>query len=295
MSPGAGLGLWLDLVKFRISLAATFSAVAVCALAGQGFGPRAVPLGLGVFFLACGACALNESAERDRDRLMRRTQGRPIPSGRMSPARAWLAAGVLLSAGLALIFWVCGAAGGLLGAAAVAWYDGVYVRLKSTTPFAAVPGALVGAVPPALGWAAGGGAWRDSRLLAICLFFILWQVPHFWLLVPGYREDLDRAGLPSLAKILGEPRLARLTAVWMSVAAAAGLLLPAFGVLHSAAGFLCLAAAAAWLVRHAAVLLRGTAGGAGAPFQAAFVRLNIFVLAATGLIASDPFLSSRLF
>ena len=156
--------LWADLVKVRVSAAASLSSLAVFIFAAHNFNGRVLLLCLGVFALACGACALNEYQERDLDRLMRRTQDRPLPSGRLTPGQALAAALVLLAAGLPLIAKSAGIIGCVLAAAAVAWYCGVYTPLKRVTPFAVVPGALVGTVPPILGWLAAGRPWQDPRL-----------------------------------------------------------------------------------------------------------------------------------
>jgi len=280
------LQLAAQLVKLRISLAATGSALAVFALAGRGFGPRAWPLGWGVFLLSCGACALNEYRERDLDGLMKRTRGRPLPSGRLRPRPALAIALGLLAAGLPLIWRAGGAAGAVWAVAAVAWYDGVYTRLKKETPFAAVPGALVGVAPPLLGWLAAGRPWIDGRLLAVCFFFYLWQVPHFWLLAPECDPDLERAGLPSLRAALGEARVGRVVAVWMSVTAASAMLLPLFGATSSAASLLLLAAAALWLTFKAAGVLKAWPGLE----MRCGLQLNVFLLAVMSVMALDPYL-----
>jgi protoheme IX farnesyltransferase len=281
--------VWLELVKPRIALAAAASALAVFVLASHGLSWSILPLGLGVFLLAGGAAAFNQLLERRLDAVMERTAGRPVPSGRLHPGQALVAAVLLSAAGLALVGRAAGLAGCGLALLAVAWYDGVYTPLKRITAFAVVPGALVGAVPPALGWLAAGRSWQDPRLQALCFFFYLWQVPHFWLLVPRQSEDLRSAGLPNLGEVLGEARLARLAAVWMSTAAASALLLPLFGAVGSAGALLLLVLAAAWLTGQAVCLLRG-AGSEGS-WRAAFVRLNAFVLGVMVLLACDPFLA----
>ncbi|MBI5240784.1 MAG: UbiA family prenyltransferase [Elusimicrobia bacterium] len=276
-----------DLLKPRIASAAAASALSVSVLASGGFGPRAWPLGLGVLLTACGAGALNQLLERRRDGLMERTRGRPLPAGSMTPAQALCAALGLLAAGLASTGLAAGTAGVLLAAAAVAWYDGVYVPLKRLTAFAVVPGALVGAVPPALGWLAAGRSWSEPGLPALCLFFYLWQVPHFWLLAPRQAADLRRASLQDPGLALGEAGLGRLSAVWICAAAASALLLPFSGVVASPAACALLAAAAGWLAWRCVPLLRLPDEAARSQ---AFGRLNAFVLIVMALITADPYL-----
>ncbi|MBI5209885.1 MAG: UbiA family prenyltransferase [Elusimicrobia bacterium] len=272
-------------MRVRVAAAAALSALSAYLAAG-GSWPAAWPLAAGVFLLASGACALNEWQERRTDGLMLRTRGRPIPSGLVRPRTAALAAGGMLAAGSGLLL----AAGGgwALGLAAVAWYNGVYTPLKRRTAFAAVPGALVGTVPPALGWLAAGGSLADGRILVVCFFFYLWQVPHFWLLATGQEKDLAAAGLPGAGAALGRVRLGRLAAVWMCVAAASTCLFPLFGATSSAtasAALLAASCALAW--RSLRLLGEGTADG---DFRRAFAEINAFALAVLVLIAADPVL-----
>ncbi|MBI5881967.1 MAG: UbiA family prenyltransferase [Elusimicrobia bacterium] len=277
----------LSFVKFRVSAAATLSALSALAASSGGFNVAA-PLALGVFLLACGACGLNEWQERGTDLLMLRTRGRPIPSGAMAPSSAVLLAVGLLAAGGLALFAAAGGRALLLGLAAAAWYNGVYTPLKRVTAFAVVPGALVGAVPPALGWLAGGGTLSDPRILSICLFFYLWQVPHFWLLAPEHEADLRLAGRPAAAAALGHARVGRLASVWMAAAAASTVLFPLFGTIRSTAVFVPLAAAACLLTWRAGRLL--STGPEPALLRRAFLEVNAYALLVMGLVSADQFL-----
>ena len=86
----------------------------------------------------------------------------------------------------------------LLGLITVVWYNGIYTPLKRVTAFAAIPGGVVGAIPPVIGWVSGGGDPTDARIIVVAFFFFVWQVPHFWLLLMRIGGDYERAGLPSL-------------------------------------------------------------------------------------------------
>jgi len=152
----------------------------------------------GMIFVVGGANAVNQFAERDTDALMDRTRDRPLPAERMSPTQALVFALVVSAAGLA---WLAIAVGPLAaGLAAASWasYALVYTPLKRRTPWCTLIGAIPGAMPPVVGWAAargslGPGAWS---LFAIVFF---WQMPHFFAISRMYREQFARAGFPILA------------------------------------------------------------------------------------------------
>ncbi|MGZ7065747.1 MAG: UbiA family prenyltransferase, partial [Candidatus Aminicenantales bacterium] len=215
---------YLALCRPGVSLLAACSALAGCLLAPEGVSARFLVPWAGVLVLACGAGALNQVQERETDARMERTKGRPIPTGRIAPARALAFSLLLLLLGMSIL-----AAGGrtavFLGVLAVAWYNGVYTRLKAISAFAAIPGALTGAFPPAIGWACGGGSLADFRLYALCLILFAWQVPHFWLVVMDRGREYREAGLPGLTEFFTGVQIRRLVSFWILGTAACSLLL----------------------------------------------------------------------
>jgi protoheme IX farnesyltransferase len=220
----------LALVRMRISLFAAFAASAGYLLSSSRPGGDVFFPAAGVLLLASGASALNQYQERDTDALMDRTRGRPLPSGSMSPRGVLFVSAALILPGLSLLFFSGDLMCVLLGACALLWYNGLYTWLKKKTAFAVFPGALVGAVPPAIGWAAAGGRLNDPRILAVCFFFFLWQVPHFCFLTLTFGEQYARAGLPSLTDTFSRTQLGRVTFVWVLSTCTAALLIPLFGV-----------------------------------------------------------------
>jgi len=142
---------------------------------------------------AAGAAALNQWWERRADALMRRTKMRPITAGRMPPLQA-LALGVGLSIfGVIYLAIVCNALSAALTAITIAIYIFAYTPLKRASTANTAVGAIPGAIPPMIGWAAargsiGAGAWS---LFAI---IFLWQLPHFFAIAWMYPEDYSRAG-----------------------------------------------------------------------------------------------------
>ena len=150
---------WRDfnqLTKVSISAASTFTAAAGFMAALRGFRWGLLTALLGTLLLAMGSCAINELQEMRHDARMNRTCGRPLPSGRISPLTALVIGTGMCSAGFAILLWRHGWPSALLGLLAMAWSTGS-IRPRAGTAFAIIPGALIGAIPPAIGWAAAGG------------------------------------------------------------------------------------------------------------------------------------------
>jgi len=273
------------LAKLRISLLSTLSAATgFVAAARELRAPLAGTLG-GTLLLAAAAAALNEVLDARRDALMLRTRERPIPAGRIGrPTALALAAGATI-AGAALLWLGAGPVPALLGLGALLWYDAVYTPLKRVTAFAVIPGAIVGALPPAIGWTAAGGALGDARLHALCAFFLLWQVPHFWLLALRHAEDFERGGFPTATRRLSRAQLGRVTWVWTLATATAALLPPLFGLTRSAWGAWALVAAAAAVLPPAWRLVR--APDRPERLGAAFLAVNLLAVALMAVVLAD--------
>jgi protoheme IX farnesyltransferase len=244
-------------------------------------------LASGVFLLASGASALNQYQERHIDAMMQRTLRRPLPLGTMAPGNALALAIGLMMCGIVLLGMI-DAVVASFGAFAVLWYNGLYTPLKQKTAFAAVPGALVGTVPPVMGWIAGQGEITDPRLFALTMLFFLWQIPHFWLLLLGDRDDYAKAGLPSMTCVLPQERLKGIVILWTAAAAVASLVLPFYGIAASPLALSSLVVLAIWTTSSALKLRRPDAGTETA--RSAFRSINIFLAFIMALIALDPFL-----
>ncbi len=263
-------GMVLELAKVRIAVLATATAVTGFFLSAHGFTADVFPLVLGVFFLAGGAGALNQVQEVDIDALMVRTCRRPIPSGRMSRRAGLLVALALL--GLGFVFLSSNIEAVLLGACTVMWYNGIYTPLKRVTAFAAIPGGVVGALPPVIGWVMGGGSIADPAIVAVAFFFFVWQVPHFWLLLMRIGDDYVRAGLPTLTRLFSKRQLARIIYVWMIATAVACMSMPMFGISSAAWAQAGLALASVWLTWHATTMVRSNGE------VLAFHHINLYAL-----------------
>jgi protoheme IX farnesyltransferase len=187
------------LTKPRLNLLVLVTTLAGLYLASPGgvsFALAANTL-IGTALVAGGAAALNQVWERETDRRMRRTSNRPLPRGRLGVSEGtWF--GVALSAA-GLIELVVGAtpAAAAVAALTLISYVLVYTPLKTRTSLATLVGAVPGALPPVIGWAAATGA---VTLPAIVLFGIVffWQMPHFLAIAWMYKDDYANAGIPLL-------------------------------------------------------------------------------------------------
>jgi protoheme IX farnesyltransferase len=281
------VALFLELTKLRISGASTFTAAAGYVAFKRGADLGLVTTLAGILLLAMGSSALNEVQEHRLDAQMPRTAQRPIPHGDITPLAAGVLAGLLAVAGFVLLWTVHNATSALLGALALAWYNGFYTPLKRVSAFAVVPGSLIGALPPAIGWTAAGGNVADPSVLALAFVFFIWQVPHFWLLVGLHAEGYEAAGFPTLVSVFGRPRLSRLTFTWTCGTAAACALLPIFRVLSAWPTLVMLALGAIWLIIGSIPLL---GEGQEAPlYRRVFMNINLFALVLTAAVILDPF------
>ncbi|HTO89035.1 MAG TPA: heme o synthase [Thermoanaerobaculia bacterium] len=190
---------FLELAKPRITFLVVVTAAVGYALGAAVFQPGAfLAVLFGTALVAGGASALNQHAERDFDARMLRTRGRPLPSGRLAPGEALSFGLAISSGGLAVLSlgtnWLTVA----LGLAALVSYVFAYTPLKRVTSLCTVVGAVPGAIPPVMGWAAARGT-LDRTAWALFAILALWQLPHFLALSWIYREDYARAGFPMLA------------------------------------------------------------------------------------------------
>ncbi len=283
------VSMFLELTKLRISGASTFTAAAGYVAFLRGVDAGLITTLVGILLLAMGSSALNEVQERHHDARMPRTAQRPIPRGDITPTAATAIAVALAVTGFLVLLVAHNLTSALLGALALAWYNGFYTPLKRVSAFAVVPGSLIGALPPAIGWTAAGGSASDPSVLALAFVFFIWQVPHFWLLVGLHAEGYEGAGFPTLVTVFGRPRLSRLTFTWICGTAAACGLLPLFRVLASRPAEIMLGLGALWLVIGSLPLLKP--GQDARLYRRVFMNINLFALVLTAAVILDPFFS----
>jgi protoheme IX farnesyltransferase len=270
------LNTLLELSKVRITFAVSLTTITGYVLASGQFDTGLILPTLGIFLLACGSSALNHYQEKDKDAQMDRTKSRPIPSGRISANGALLFSLILSAIGSLLIYIESGMLAMQLAILALIWYNAIYTPLKKKTAFAVVPGSVIGALPPLVGWVAGGGSLTDPRALIIAFFFFIWQVPHFWLLLLKYGKEYEKAGYPSLTSIYSEKQIKYTTFIWTMATGVTALMLPVFGIVNSLVFSVATLLASAWLMFQFIRLLRQN----DESFRPGvyFMKINYFVL-----------------
>ena len=223
---------WLVLCKLNITLPVTLTAFTGFVLFKEELSAVAFFVCAGVLLLASAASIINHILELKTDALMPRTSSRPLAAGRIGVFSASLVSLILGCLGLLLLIRT-GIIPLALGLFNIFWYTIVYTQLKKITAFAVVPGSLVGAIPPIIGWTAAGGAVFDKQIILVAFFFFIGQIPHFWLLVMRYGKDYETAGLPSLSALLTDAQLKNLTLIWVAATAMAAVLLIVFGIFQT--------------------------------------------------------------
>ncbi len=199
---------------------------------------RLIPALLGTALAAGGTLALNQLMERETDAFMNRTRHRPLPEGRVQPPAALFFGVVLTVGGLALLAGAVNLLSALLTALIVGTYLFFYTPLKQKSSMCGLVGAVPGALPPMIGWAAAsGGLTVEAWVLFGILFF--WQIPHTLAIARLYRDDFARANIRFLPVIDEDGIRTGRHAVGHSVALLLVSLLPTYlglaGVLYGAA------------------------------------------------------------
>ncbi|MGM0945973.1 MAG: heme o synthase [Bacteroidota bacterium] len=189
-----------DLLKFRLSALVTFSAIFgyILGYTGVNFGwSGLLGLSLGGFLISGASGAANEIMERDLDKLMKRTQNRPLPLQLISLKEAYWFTTIIAIIGISLLWFFTNPLTTWLGILSMVLYVFAYTPLKRVGPIAVFVGAIPGAMPPLLGWTAATGAISYEAMIIFGIQFI-WQFPHFWAIAWVSDEDYKRAGFKLL-------------------------------------------------------------------------------------------------
>lgn len=248
----ARLADYAALGKLRLSSLVIFSA-----LFGYGMAVGTAGTWLEMLLLAVGgllvtgaANALNQVWEARSDARMRRTANRPVASARLSAAEAVLVALLAAVLGLALLFWGCNPATAAVSLLSLLLYTLAYTPLKQRGAIAVPVGAVPGALPPLIGWVAGGGSLMALEPWALFALQFAWQFPHFWAIAWVGHDDYQLAGLC----LLPHHGRNRRSALWLALSGA--LMLP-LGLALGALSLTGLVAAVALAVAGLAFALLG--------------------------------------
>jgi protoheme IX farnesyltransferase len=210
------------LIKFNLSFMVVFSALISYLLAPRVkiYDWKAIMLFfLGGMLVTGSANTINQIVEKDTDALMKRTAGRPVASGRMSPGEAWVFAVVTGIAGI-LILWHFNMLTALLAAFSLFVYAYIYTPLKKVSSISVLVGAIPGSLPCLIGWAAGNDDLSAGGWVLFALQFF-WQFPHFWAIAWIAHKDYTAAGFKMLPSSEGPTKYSAIQAIIYSL-----LLLP---------------------------------------------------------------------
>ena len=277
----------LQLTKAEIVLLEVITLIAGF-LIGQSLevpipGMRFLLVIVGVSALALGSGALNQIQEREEDSQMKRTQSRPLPAGRISlPIALCIVASLFLAGTLCLLNVSRSVV--ILGWLAVVSYNGLYTLWwKRKLAFAAIPGAIPGALPILIGFQAAVGNLTDVRGYYLFAILFFWQMPHFWVLALKYSNDYDRGGFPTLPVARGSQVTRFQITLWCLAYSAIGLLSALFfpiGII----GLLGSLAVSIWLIFELVRFLKHPEQKTWLRF---FLSINFSLILYLGVISTD--------
>lgn len=190
---------YIELLKLRLSLLVVFSSAVGYVLGNQGVidWQSFLLFCLGGFMISGSAVTLNQIFESEFDKVMTRTRSRPLPTGRISHLEAYIYSIGMMMAGFFILLFFTNFMTAILAVLSLILYAFIYTPLKRVGPVAVLVGAIPGAFPPLLGWAAATGTISFEALIIFGIQFI-WQFPHFWAIAWIADEDYKKAGFKLL-------------------------------------------------------------------------------------------------
>ena len=194
---------YIELTKPKIALMVLVAVAASACVASWRQPTWAVAHALfGTLLVAASSCAANQWLERYRDGLMKRTADRPLPAGRLDPRLAFAFAMALGLLSIPLLALCANPLTGLLGATALVMYAAIYTPMKQHSPMALQIGAIPGALPPLMGWAAATGRIDAPGVVLFGILF-LWQITHFLAIALFRKDEYSGAGFKVLPAVRG--------------------------------------------------------------------------------------------
>lgn len=189
---------YFQLLKFRLSFTVAFSSAIGYLLGTREISwSRTLLVMLGGLLVTGSANIINQVFEKDLDKMMRRTEARPLPTGRILPNEAWVFCVLLGLAGLSLLAYYFNPLTAALSLLSLILYGFIYTPLKTVSPICVAVGAIPGGLPPLIGWVAATGYVGEAAWVLFGIQF-MWQFPHFWAIAWVADEDYKRAGFKML-------------------------------------------------------------------------------------------------
>jgi protoheme IX farnesyltransferase len=227
------LAAYVELVKVRLSALAVFAVLAGLFLGAEGVPSwwLVLPTLVGTIAVAAGGNALNMYIERDSDPKMERTEGRPLPTGRLSPVEVRRFGLICAGGGLGLLWAMTNVLATGLCLLVFTTYVVVYTPMKRLSTFNTLVGAVPGALPPVVGYAAASGR-VDFWAVVLFLIVFFWQIPHFLAIAWRYRDQYRRAGLKMLPVVDTKGHMTAVQMVVYCVCLLAVSVLPSTGFMR---------------------------------------------------------------
>lgn len=249
---------YVQVTKPRLSVVVVFSSIAGYLLAVDEVNwVTLVMLTVGGYFLVGSSNVFNQIIEKDLDALMKRTQNRPLPTGKISVKNAWVYGLLMALSGVYILYLINGATA-FFGALSIVLYAAVYTPLKTRTPLCVFVGAFPGAIPYMLGWVAASGSFGiEPGTLFMLQFF--WQFPHFWAIGWLLEDDYNAGGFKMLPTG-GANKGTALQIIWYTILTVAISVIPYFQVsgelMITAPSALIVLALGLWFLYYALKLYR---------------------------------------
>lgn len=239
----------------------------------------------GIFFLSMGSSAINQIQERRTDALMKRTRMRPIPAGTIKLPHAILIATLFATIGTLLLLLTGAPGAAAIGVFTLLWYNLVYTPLKKVTAFAVFPGAIIGALPPLIGWTAAGGIPWDMEILTVAFLLFVGQMPHYWLLLLKIGSEFRDAGMPVITSLLEPRQIRNLSFIWIAATGAIVLMLPATPIIRNQMiSIVLIVSTVLFLFRMFRLSYRGELMN---HWKKAFITVNLFYLMIILVLIAD--------
>lgn len=272
---------YMLLVKFNLSFMVVFSAVLSYLLAPlvKVFDWKAIMLlSIGGMLVTGSANALNQALEKQTDSMMKRTAGRPVASGRMTPAEA-IAFAVVCGLAGTMLLWHFNYLTALLSVFSLFFYAFIYTPLKKISSVSVLAGAVPGAMPCLIGWAAGNDSLTAGGWILFALQFF-WQFPHFWAIAWISHKDYTAAGFKLLPSGEGQTKYSAIQAVIYSLLLLPVGILPYFSGMSGLVSLLIILVANLFMIGVCVQLYRKmTIGAARRVMFSSYIYLPVVLLA----------------